>query len=56
MNMYKDYYYNKALESVQFLEELGGPDTTEYVEVMEALVRELENRISTAQNNPKQRS
>jgi hypothetical protein len=48
-----DYFVKKVLANVQFLDELGGPDTSEgYVLILKDVILELERRIDTAKTNP----
>jgi hypothetical protein len=39
---YIEYYMKRAQEGLQFLEELGGPNEAQYVEVMTRLIKQLE--------------
>lgn len=48
--VYTDLYIKQALIGLQFLDEIGGPDTcTEYIYVLKQVAQEIEERISNAQ-------
>lgn len=57
ISAYSDLVYQKFLEAIQPLEELGGPDLPEYIEVMdkiilEASMRKVNAKIQLSNSNP----
>lgn len=41
-------WYGQFKESIQGMEEVGGPELEEYIEIMEAIKQDVEQRIEAA--------
>jgi len=48
MNGLQQMFINRILNAMQQLEEIGGPDTAEYIEIMRFLKADIETRIINA--------
>lgn len=46
-----DHFYKQATDALQFLDELGGPDARQYIDIMQRLSAECALRAQTAFNS-----
>lgn len=46
-----EYFVKQALEGLQFIEDIGGPEDEEYLEVIERIREELAVRAETYRRN-----
>ncbi len=50
MSQYRELYWKQLMDGIQFMEEIGGPDPEEYVELLKALIAECQGRVENAKD------
>lgn len=45
---YNDMFYNQVIDAINPMEELGGPELEDYIEIMDAVQEEVQTRLATA--------